>query len=111
MPHERIFFMGEVADVHRHHAQFLAWAHYHVLVRLAVKAEVFVGMIKLAGQYAGTSHLPHVNTALARAITYATILRGMMRYRRKHADVHPVRLCRAQSGDDGGGAALRHGPI
>jgi aromatic ring hydroxylase len=78
VPHERIFFMGEVADVYRHHTQFLAWAHYHVLVRLAVKAEVFVGLIKLAGQYAGTSHLSHVNTALARAITYATILRGMI---------------------------------
>lgn len=78
VPHERIFFMGEVADVHRHHAQFLAWAHYHVLVRLAVKAEVFVGLIKLVGQYAGTGHLPHVNNALARAITYLTILRGMI---------------------------------
>ena len=78
VPHDRIFFMGEVADVHRHHAQFLAWAHYHVLVRLAVKAEVFIGLIKLTSQYAGTAHLPHVNTALARAITYATILRGMI---------------------------------
>jgi aromatic ring hydroxylase len=78
VPHDRIFFMGEVADVHRHHAQFLAWAHYHVLVRLAVKAEVFIGLIKLAAQYAGTAHLPHVNNALARAITYATILHGMI---------------------------------
>ncbi len=78
VPHDRIFFMGEVADVHRHHAQFLAWAHYHVLVRLAVKSEVFVGLIKLAAQYAGTAHLPHVNNALARAITYGTILRGMI---------------------------------
>jgi aromatic ring hydroxylase len=86
VPHERIFFMGEVADVHRHHASFLAWAHYHVLVRLAVKAEVFVGLLALAAQYAGTVRLPHVNNALARAITYATLLRSTVRT----AELDPV---------------------
>jgi aromatic ring hydroxylase len=90
VPQERIFFMGEVADVHLHHAGFLAWAHFHVLVRLAIKAEVFVGLLALAARYAGTARLPHVNTALARAITYATLLRATVRAAESEPAIGPT---------------------
>ena len=53
--------------------------------RTSVKAEVFVGLIALAGEYAGTARLPHVSSALARAIAYATMLRAAVRSNWRYA--------------------------
>jgi aromatic ring hydroxylase len=64
---------------------------WYVLVRLAVKAEVLLGICASMAEYLGTSKQPHVQLALADAIVYMETLRAFIHA----AEANPVR---SQSG-------------
>jgi 4-hydroxyphenylacetate 3-monooxygenase len=64
---------------------------WYVLVRLAVKAEVLLGICAAMAEYLGTSKQPHVQLALADAIVYLETMRAFIHT----AETNPVR---SQSG-------------
>jgi aromatic ring hydroxylase len=64
---------------------------WYVLVRLAVKAEVLLGICAAMAEYLGTSKQPHVQIALADAIIYMETMRAFIHA----AEMNPVR---SQSG-------------
>ena len=64
---------------------------WYVLVRLAVKAEVLLGICAAMAEYLGTSKQPHVQIALADAIVYMETLRAFIHA----AEMNPIR---SQSG-------------
>jgi 4-hydroxyphenylacetate 3-monooxygenase len=64
---------------------------WYVLVRMAVKAEVLLGICAAMAEYLGTSKQPHVQLALADAIVYLETMRAFIH----DAETNPVR---SQSG-------------
>src|ERR687892_729724 len=64
---------------------------WYVLVRMAVKAEVLLGICAAMAEYLGTTKQPHVQMALADAITYLETMRAFIHA----AETNPVR---SQSG-------------
>jgi len=54
------------------------FAHWHVLTRLAVKAELFVGAGQMVLDVLGTSHIPAVQGMLGEIIEYAQTLRAFI---------------------------------
>jgi aromatic ring hydroxylase len=64
---------------------------WYVLVRMAVKAEVLLGICAAMAEYLGTAGQPHVQLALADAIIYMETMRAFIRT----AEADPVR---SQSG-------------
>ena len=64
---------------------------WYVLVRLAVKAEVLLGICAAMAEYLGTTKQPHVQMALADAIVYLESMRAFIH----SAETNPVR---SQSG-------------
>jgi aromatic ring hydroxylase len=64
---------------------------WYVLVRLAVKAEVLLGICAAMAEYLGTAKQPHVQLALADAIVYMETMRAFIHA----AEMNPVR---SQSG-------------
>jgi 4-hydroxyphenylacetate 3-monooxygenase len=74
---ERICSLGWT-ELGRHYGQIGALEHWHTLARLAVKAELFVGLLQLLTDGIGTSHRPGVRQLVAEVIEYAQVLRGMV---------------------------------
>lgn len=60
---------------------------WYVLVRLAVKAEVLLGICASMAEYLGTLKQPHVQLALADAIIYMETMRAFIQV----AEINPVR--------------------
>jgi aromatic ring hydroxylase len=60
---------------------------WYVLVRLAVKAEVLLGICASMAEYLGTFRQPHVQLALADAIIYMETMRAFIQV----AEMNPVR--------------------
>ena len=60
---------------------------WYVLVRLAVKAEVLLGICASMAEYLGTFKQPHVQLALADAIIYMEAMRAFIQV----AEMNPVR--------------------
>lgn len=60
---------------------------WYVLVRLAVKAEVLLGICASMAEYLGTFKQPHVQLALADAIIYMETMRAFIQV----AEMNPVR--------------------
>lgn len=89
VPRERVFFLRRV-DVHDTIARdVFQWSNWHVLIRLAVKAEVLAGICVGVADYLGTTKQTHVQAALSDVLTYMEILRGFVL--RAEADSGPSR--------------------
>jgi 4-hydroxyphenylacetate 3-monooxygenase len=65
-------------DIGKYYGQIAALEHWHTLTKLAVKADLFVGLVQLVCDGIGTSHRPGVRQLIAEVIEYAQILRGMV---------------------------------
>jgi 4-hydroxyphenylacetate 3-monooxygenase len=65
-------------DIGKHYGQIGALEHWHTLTRLAVKAELFVGLVQLVCDGIGISHRPGVRQLIAEVIEYAQVVRGMV---------------------------------
>jgi 4-hydroxyphenylacetate 3-monooxygenase len=65
-------------DIGKHYGVIGALEHWHTLTKLAVKADLFVGLIQLICDGIGTSHRPGVRQLIAEIIEYAQVLKGMV---------------------------------
>ncbi|WP_413723373.1 4-hydroxyphenylacetate 3-hydroxylase N-terminal domain-containing protein [Sodalis sp. RH24] len=77
VPAERIFNLGD-PDAMRYYGPVCVFAHWHVLTRLAVKAELFVGAGQLVLDVLGTGRIPAVQAMLGELIEYAQTLRAFI---------------------------------
>ncbi len=77
VPKDRIFNLGDPSLI-AYYGPVCNWAHWHVLTRLAVKAEIFVGCGHLILDILGTEKIPAVQSMLAELIEYAQTLRAFI---------------------------------
>ncbi len=75
VPNDRIYNMGD-PELLKYYGPVAKWAHWHVLTRLVVKAELFVGTAQLVIDALGTSKFPTVRASMASLIEYAQLLRA-----------------------------------
>ena len=61
-----------------HYGKIGAFEHWHTLTRIAVKAELYVGLLQLICDGIGTVHRPGVRQLIAEVIEYANVVRGMV---------------------------------
>ena len=77
VPKDRIFNLGDPTAM-SYYGPVCTFAHWHVLTRLAVKAELFVGAGQLVLDILGTAHIPAVQGMLGEIIEYAQTLRAFV---------------------------------
>jgi 4-hydroxyphenylacetate 3-monooxygenase len=78
VPRERLFYLQRV-DVHADlFNRILSWAFYHILIRMAVKAEVLAGISAAMVDYLGSAKLPHVQLAMCDVLGYVETLRAFI---------------------------------
>jgi 4-hydroxyphenylacetate 3-monooxygenase len=77
VPAERIFNLGDPSLL-AYYGPVCSWAHWHVLTRLAIKAEIFVGCGHLVLDILGIGKIPAVQAMLAELIEYAQTLRAFI---------------------------------
>jgi 4-hydroxyphenylacetate 3-monooxygenase len=91
VPWERVFYLRRSPDIDLAYAARLfqgaiGLGPWYVLVRLAVKAEVLLGICAAISDSLGSSAQPSVQSALADAIVYLETLRGCI----QAAEANPV---------------------
>jgi len=77
VPKERLFNLGDPTAM-SYYGPVCVFAHWHVLTRLAVKAELFVGAGQMVLDYLGTGRIPAVQMMLGQLIEYAQTLRAFV---------------------------------
>jgi len=77
VPKERLFNLGDPTGM-TYYGPVCVFAHWHVLTRLAVKAELFVGAGQMVLDYLGTGKIPAVQLMLGQLIEYAQTLRAFV---------------------------------
>jgi aromatic ring hydroxylase len=77
VPTDRIFNLGDPTAM-QYYGPVCVFAHWHVLTRLAVKAELFVGAGQLVVEVLGTKGIPAVQGMLGELIEYAQTLRAFI---------------------------------
>lgn len=77
LPNERIFSLGDVSTL-KMYGKVCIWAHWHILARLATKAQIFVGAAQLAVDMLGTGHIPAVRGLVADVMEYALALKAFV---------------------------------
>ncbi|HLY55331.1 MAG TPA: 4-hydroxyphenylacetate 3-hydroxylase C-terminal domain-containing protein, partial [Stellaceae bacterium] len=77
IPEERIFNLGDPTLL-KYYGPVIRWVHWHILTRLAVKAEIFIGTAQLVIDALGTEKFPGVRVMMAELIEYAQALRAFV---------------------------------
>lgn len=77
VPKERLFNLGDPTAM-SYYGPVCVFAHWHVLTRLAVKAELFVGAGQMVLDYLGTGKIPAVQMMLGQLVEYAQTLRAFV---------------------------------
>lgn len=77
VPKQKIFNLGDPAGM-SWYGPVCVFAHWHVLTRLAVKAELFVGAGQMVLDVLGTGKIPAVQLMLGELIEYAQTLRAFV---------------------------------
>ncbi len=78
VPRERVFYLRRADMNNQVFARVLAWASYHVLTRVAVKAEVLLGICAAVTDYLGTSKTEHSQIVLSKLIAHVEALRALL---------------------------------
>ena len=81
LPDDRVFSLGDVSTL-KMYGKVCIWAHWHILARLATKAQIFVGAAQLAVDMLGTGHIPGVRALVADIMEYAMAPEGLRAFRR-----------------------------
>ena len=92
VPRERVFYRRRPDLLGALHRRILAWAYYHGVVRMAVKAEVLLGICLAMTEHLGTAKVPHVQDGLADAICYVEMLRALVHEAERNPVVSPSGL-------------------
>lgn len=77
VPEDRIFNLGD-EELVGYYGKTCNWAHWHILSRLMVKAELFVGTAQVVLDILGTGHIQPVQALVADLIQYAQTLRAFV---------------------------------
>ncbi|TMV77215.1 4-hydroxyphenylacetate 3-monooxygenase, partial [Thioclava sp. BHET1] len=77
VPKDRIFNLGNM-HVMNISGKATLYAHYHVLTRLKVKSEIFVGCAQMVVDMLGTGQIPAVRSMLAEIIEYNRTLEAFV---------------------------------
>jgi 4-hydroxyphenylacetate 3-monooxygenase len=77
LPFDRVFSLGDVSTL-KYYGKVCIWAHWHILARLAKKAEIFVGASQLAVDMLGTAHIPAVRALVGDVMEYALALKAFV---------------------------------
>ena len=77
VPKERIFNLGDM-ELATKYGPVCNWAHWHILARLAVKAQLFVGCAKVVLDILGTGQIQPVQALVADLIQYSQTLRAFV---------------------------------
>jgi aromatic ring hydroxylase len=78
VPKERVFYLRRVEMVEQLFGRVLAWASFHTLVRVTVKAEVLLGVCAAVVEYMGTTRSPQAQEALYALISFVETLRAFV---------------------------------
>jgi aromatic ring hydroxylase len=79
VPWERVFSeIGDVSFCARVFPRISEWAHWSILCRLAVKAEVLLGLYALIPELIGRQTQPQSQEAVAEAVRYLVTLRAFI---------------------------------
>jgi aromatic ring hydroxylase len=83
VPRDRVFYLKQVTAENQMSCRLLlietlVWASWHILIRLAVKAEALAGICAAITDYLGTAKQPHIQLALSDAIAYMETLRALV---------------------------------
>ncbi|MCA0921291.1 4-hydroxyphenylacetate 3-hydroxylase N-terminal domain-containing protein [Pseudooceanicola nanhaiensis] len=73
VPKNRIFNLGD-QNVLALSGKATLWAHWHVLTRIKVKSEIFVGCAQLITEILGTDQIPAVRAMLGDIVEYNRVL-------------------------------------
>jgi 4-hydroxyphenylacetate 3-monooxygenase len=76
VPNERIFNLGD--DGQENRFVKVIWAHWHILTRLWVKSQIFLGAGQLVVDTLGTGQIPAVRAMIAELIQYEQTLRAFL---------------------------------
>jgi 4-hydroxyphenylacetate 3-monooxygenase len=79
VPWERVFSLGNPEFCMTVFPRITEWGHWSILPRLAVKAEVLVGIFALLPAMLGRSKTPAAQEALGEILRYLTTLRAFVR--------------------------------
>jgi aromatic ring hydroxylase len=80
VPWERVFSLeGDTSFCMTVFPRITEWAHWNILPRLTVKAEVLLGLIALLPSLIGRDKAPQVQEAVGEAVRYLTTLRAFIR--------------------------------
>lgn len=77
IPNERVFNVGD-PELLKLYGPVTVWAHWHILTRLWIKAEIFVGAGQLVVDSIGTGKFPGVRAQVADLIEYAQALKAFV---------------------------------
>ncbi len=77
VPDERLFNLGDPSLLQLY-GPIIRWVHWHVLTRLAIKGEIFVGTAQLVIDALGTEKFPAVRAFMADIIEYAQALKAFV---------------------------------
>ena len=90
VPWDRIFGLGGDADFSaRVFPQISEWAHWEILARLAVKAEVLAGLYALIPEMMGRAQLPQARDAVGEVVRYFITLRAFIHASEDQGTVTP----------------------
>ena len=77
IPNDRLFNVGD-PDLLKLYGPVTVWAHWHILTRLWIKAEIFVGTAQLVIDALGTARFPQVRSYMADLMQYAHALKAFV---------------------------------
>jgi aromatic ring hydroxylase len=78
VPWDRVFSLSNPAFCFQVFPRITEWAHWSILARLAVKAEVLVGLYTLIPEMLGRARTPAAQEALGEVVRYLTTLRAFI---------------------------------
>lgn len=87
VPNERVFYLHRTAGHRDLLGRMLAWAFYHILIRMMVKAEVLAGIATAVTDYLGKKEVLTAQLSLVDLYGYAQTLRAFVRA----AEEDPIR--------------------
>lgn len=89
VPWDRVFRLGDPGSCVRVFWEFGGWAHWDILARLAVKAEVLVGLYALLPEITARNDLPECRRAIAETVRYLITIRAFLEAAEANGSVTP----------------------
>jgi len=93
VPWERVFSIADEKFCATVFPRITEWAHWSILVRLAVKAEVLTGLYALIPEMIGRAQLPQSQEALGEMVRYLTTLRAFIHAAEDQSEITPAGHC------------------